>query len=134
MTLTAADRTAITELLALHGHLVDGGELDRLHELFTPDVAYDVTDLGHGTLVGVAAVREAALALGELNPVGHHVTNIVLTELAGNEVRAHSKGIGIRADGTCASVTYNDMITRDHHGWRIRQRKVLARRRPLGAG
>jgi SnoaL-like domain len=124
MALTAEDRTAITELLSMHGHLVDAGELDRLHELFTDDVTYDVTDLGAGSLEGLAAIREAALALGELNPVGHHVTNIVLTELADDQVRALSKGIGINADGTSGSVTYEDTISRGDQGWRISYRKA----------
>ena len=91
MALTAEDRAEITELISMHGHLVDAGELDRLHELFTADVTYDVTDLGAASLEGLAAIREAALALGELNPVGHHVTNIVLTQLADDRVRALSK-------------------------------------------
>jgi len=38
MRLTQEDRAAITELISLHGHLVDSGELDRLHELFTDDI------------------------------------------------------------------------------------------------
>jgi len=29
MALTGEDRTAITELISLHGHLCDSGELDR---------------------------------------------------------------------------------------------------------
>ncbi|MBB4943446.1 hypothetical protein FHR32_007846 [Streptosporangium album] len=133
MTLTAEDRTAIAELISLHGHLFDGGELDRMHELFTTDVTYDVTDIGGVSIEGVAALRDAALAMGELNPVGHHVTNIVLTEFADGQVHARSKGIGIRSDGTCASVTYEDTISRSDQGWRISHRKVLARRTPLGA-
>jgi 3-phenylpropionate/cinnamic acid dioxygenase small subunit len=131
MALSAQDRTAITELISLHGHLVDGGELHRMHELFTADVVYDVTDLGSEPIVGRAALRDAALAMGESNPVGHHVTNIVLTELAGDQVSARSKGIGINADGTCASVTYEDTISRGDQGWRISHRKILARRVPL---
>jgi SnoaL-like domain len=131
MALTAEDRAAIAALISMHGHLVDAGELDRLDELFTADVTYDVTDLGAGPLEGLAAIREAALALGELNPVGHHVTNIVLTELADDRVRALAKGIGINADGT-SSVTYQDTISRGDQGWRISHRKVLARRAPLG--
>ncbi|MFF7154242.1 nuclear transport factor 2 family protein [Streptomyces sp. NPDC008139] len=63
MPLTTEDRIAVTELIHLHGHLFDGGELDRLDELFTADVVYDVCDYGGGALVGVAAVREAALTL-----------------------------------------------------------------------
>jgi 3-phenylpropionate/cinnamic acid dioxygenase small subunit len=133
MTLTAEDRVQITELLALHGHLVDAGELDRLHELFTPDVTYDLSEFGRGSLQGVAAIRDTAVALGESNPVGHHVTNIVLTELTDDQVRARSKGIAINANGTCASVTYDDTISRGDQGWRISRRKILARRAPLGS-
>jgi hypothetical protein len=133
MSLIAEDRTAITELIALHGHLTDAGELDRMDEVFTADITYDVTDLGHGTIEGLPALRDAALALGEANPVGHHVTNTVLTEIAEDRVRALSKGIGINADGTCASVTYEDTVARGGRGWRITHRRVLARRAPLGA-
>jgi hypothetical protein len=132
MTLSADDRADIAELISLHGHLFDGGELDRLEELFTPEVVYDVTDFGQEPLIGVAAIREAALALGESNPVGHHVTNIVLAEIVDGQVHARSKGIGINADGTTGSVTYEDIITRGDQGWRISCRKVLARRAPLG--
>jgi hypothetical protein len=133
MTVTAEDRAAIRDLVSMHGHLVDAGELDRMHELFTEDVTYDVTDLGGGSIMGLTALREAALALGELNPVGHHVTNIVLTDFLDNEVRALSKGIGINADGTAGSVTYEDTIVRGDQGWRISHRRILARRTPLGA-
>jgi hypothetical protein len=58
--------------------------------------------------------------------------DIVLTELADDRVRALSKGIGINADGTSGSVTYEDTISRGDQGWRISHRKVLARRAPWG--
>jgi SnoaL-like domain len=134
MRLTQEDRAAITELISLHGHLVDSGELDRLDELFTDDITYDLSDFGLGSLEGMPAIRHAALALGEANPVGHHVTNVILTEHADNEAHARSKGIAINKDGTSGSVTYEDRFTRDERGWRIRYRKVEARRAPLGAG
>lgn len=130
MTLGVEDRMAITELIGLHGHLVDDGELDRLEELFTADVVYDATDLGHGALHGPAAVRDAARAMREHGTVGHHVTNIILTEVSEDQVRARSKGIGARADGTCGSVTYEDLIVRGTKGWRISRRKVAVRRKP----
>lgn len=124
------DRIAITDLISLHGHLVDGGEPTDV--LFTPDVEYDVTDLGGGVLVGPFALDEAGQALGDNNPVAHHVTNIVLTETGPDEVTARSKGFGVMSDGTCGSVTYDDLIVRTADGWRLRRRTVLARRRPLG--
>ncbi|MFJ6434127.1 nuclear transport factor 2 family protein [Streptomyces sp. NPDC091416] len=133
MALSVEDRLAVMELIALHGHLVDDGELHRLEELFTDDIVYDVTDLGHGSLIGVDAFRDAAIAMGARNPVGHHVTNIVLTDLGDGRVGARSKGIGINADGTSGSVTYEDLVVRAERGWRISYRKVIARRTPLGA-
>jgi SnoaL-like domain len=125
-----ADRIAITDLIALHGHLVDAGE--PADALFTPDIEYDVTDLGGGVIVGLAALEEAAEALGDQNPVAHHVTNIVLTETGPDEVTARSKGLGVMSDGSCGSATYDDLLVRTSAGWRIQRRRVRARRRPLG--
>jgi hypothetical protein len=132
MAFTADDRTEITELISMHGHLCDSGELDRLEELFTPDLVLDVSDLGQEPLLGVAACAAAARALGELNPVGHHVTNTVITEAPDGGVHALSKGLGVNADGTVGSVTYEDTVVRTPRGWRISHRKIRAHRAPLG--
>jgi len=128
VTLAPDDRAEITELLARHGHLFDDGELDRLDLLFTASVRYDVTAFGGGVLQGIEAIRAATLALGDRNPVGHHVTNVVLTEQPDGSVRARSKGIGVYADGTAGSVTYEDEIVRTDDGWRIDARTVAPRR------
>jgi ketosteroid isomerase-like protein len=133
MTLTEHDRADITDLINLHGHLADAGELDRLGELCTEGVVYDVGDFGLGSLVGVAAIRDAALALGQANPVGHHVTNIVITPVDEHTARVASKGIGIYADGTAGSVVYHDTVNRDADGWKLSHRKMIARRAALGA-
>jgi hypothetical protein len=101
--------------------------------VFSTDVVYDLTAFGHTSLHGLTAVNEATLALGEAHPVGHHVTNVVLTEVTDSEVRARSKGIGVNADGTTGSVTYDDTISRGAEGWRISRRGVVPHRRPLGA-
>ncbi|MFD3497504.1 nuclear transport factor 2 family protein [Streptomyces sp. NPDC058678] len=132
MTLALEDRLAVTELIALHGHLMDAGELDRSAELFTPDVVYDLSDFGQGQLTGIAAFTQAALALGAANPVAHHVTNVVIEEAAEDRVRVRSKGLAVMADGSCGSVTYEDTVVRVAEGWRICRRRVVARRVPLG--
>jgi hypothetical protein len=75
------DRSAITELIALHGHLVDDGRLEELNLMFADDVTHDLTAFGLGVHHGLSGVRESALALGDANPVGHHVTNIVNAEV-----------------------------------------------------
>lgn len=131
MALTTEDRSAIADLINLHGHLADRGDLDGLAVLFSEDVTYDVRSLGGGVLTGLAAIRDAALALGEANPVAHHVTNIVLSEDADGTVRALSKGLGVMADGSCGSVTYEDTVELGSDGWRITHRVVRARRTPL---
>ncbi|MEU1996744.1 nuclear transport factor 2 family protein [Nocardia gamkensis] len=132
MTLSIDDRLEINDLIAAHGHLMDAGELDRMDELFTPDVVYDLTELGFGELRGITALREAALALGDANPVGHHITNVLITQNDAGTVVVRSKGIGINADGGCGSVTYEDVVVRESAGWRISYRKVVPRRAPLG--
>lgn len=131
MALTTDDRIAIADLINQHGHLTDRGDFDGLAALFTADVTYDVSALGGPALVGLPAIREAALALADGNPVAHHVTNIVVRETADGSVHALSKGLGIMADGSANSVTYEDTIERTAAGWRITHRIVRPRRTPL---
>jgi ketosteroid isomerase-like protein len=132
MALSEQDRIDISDLINLHGHLTDAGDLDRAGELFTPDVTYDLDDFGLGSLHGTASVRAAALAVGDANPVGHHVTNIVITRIDDRSARVQSKGIGVMADGTAGSVAYDDIVTRQPDGWKISCRKVTAMRAALG--
>ncbi|MCX5063671.1 nuclear transport factor 2 family protein [Streptomyces sp. NBC_00201] len=132
MSLALEDRLAIIELVSLHGHLVDDGSLDRLEELFTADVVYDLTDFGQEPLSGVAAIQEAAWALGAANPVAHHVTNVVVTAWADGRAQVRSKGLGVKADGSCGSVSYDDTVVRTADGWRISYRRLSPRRTPLG--
>ena len=131
MTLTDEDRLLIHELLSLHGHLMDNGEFDRLDELFTMDVVYDVDAFGLGELLGIEAISQAAVALGDRNPLGHHITNVVITEVAADVVRVLSKGIGIQADGSSGTVSYDDIVRRMEQRWRIARCRVVARQKPL---
>ncbi len=118
------DRLAIHELLALHGHLMDAGEFDRLGELLTADSVY-------AGIAGFEALTAASKQLGGRNPVAHHVTNIVVSEDPDGTVRARSKGIGVYADGTAGSVVYDDVLRRTPAGWRIAERVISPRRTPL---
>jgi 3-phenylpropionate/cinnamic acid dioxygenase small subunit len=131
MALTTDDRMAIYELIALHGHLMDGGDFERLDELFTEDFIYDVTALGLRTLEGADALTEASRALGDDNPLGHHVTNALVIDDEGDVARVRSKGIGILPDGTSGTVVYDDLVRRTGAGWRIAHRTVIPRQRPL---
>ena len=129
--LSTDDRLAIYELIALHGHLMDSGAFDRLHQLFTHDFVYDVQALGFGLLKGTEALTEASRKLGDGNPLGHHVTNVIVIADEDNAATVHSKGIGIQADGTSGTVVYEDLVRRTSGGWRIACRTVIPRHRPL---
>lgn len=131
MTLTADDRFAITDLINRHGHLMDRSDFAGAEALFTPDVVYDVSAFGAGVQIGLAGAREAAYARLDSQPVAHHVTNIVLDEQPDGAVHALSKGLGIMADGSAGSVTYEDTIIRTPAGWRISHRVVRPRRTAL---
>lgn len=131
MTPSPIDEFEIHRVIALHGHLADTGAFDRFGEVFTDDVVYDLTAFDAGEVLGHLALRAMAVELGDRNPVGHHVTNIVLTTAAGDAATALSKGLAVYADGTVASVAYEDTLRRTTDGWRIARRRVLPRRRPL---
>jgi hypothetical protein len=131
MALTVADRWAISETIALHGHLFDNGELDRLDELFTPDVIYDLTDTGMTHLHGISAILDAALELGDGNPLAHHITNVTITEVRPHEVNTRCKAIVVMADGRCGTATYIDTLRKNDGRWRISRRIVQSHRIPL---
>lgn len=130
MSLAIEDRLAVEDLVKLHGHVVDRGAWDRLHEIFHPTAVLDLSAFGAGVIEGTEAIRDAALALGDRNPVAHHVTNIVVYE-DGAGILALSKGFGVRSDGTAGSVDYEDRIHRTDAGWRIVHRIIRARTVPL---
>jgi hypothetical protein len=132
MALTASDRQAIADVINMHGHLTDQGAFDRMDELFTPDAEFDLSDFGLGVRTGPAAMNDAIRAI-EQHPVGHHVTNMVLSEGRDGTVHAISKGIGIGADGHCGSVVYEDTLRAGPAGWRITRRTIRLRRVPLQA-
>ncbi len=71
----------------------------------------------------------AAFAGDERNPVGHHVTNVVVTPDGADAAAVRSKGIGVLADGRAGSVTYEDRVVRTPSGWRIGSRRVVPARR-----
>lgn len=128
------DRRLIAETIYLHGHIFDEGELERLNEIFTEDVVYDLSDLGAEPLRGIEAIRRSALALGEANPLAHHVTNLVITDIDGDAAATRCKAIAVMAGGECRSATYVDSLRREDGRWRIDHRTVLARRAPLRGG
>lgn len=131
MVLAAQERLEIADLIALHGHVMDEGELDRLDELFSSDIVYDLEDFGFEQLRGVDAIRDAARSMGDRNPLAHHVTNVLVGDSTDVGVRVRSKGLAVHKDGSTGSVVYEDIVQGEAHGWRIVYRKGKARKTPL---
>lgn len=129
MALSAADRLAVHELISLHGHLADDRRTGELHLLLTEDAAYDVSDYGLGVVRGLPALRRLFEAAPGEQPVGHHVTNVIVEddghEETGGVVRVRSKGLAVMADGRAGTVVYEDRVVRTPDGWRIAHRKVI---------
>jgi 3-phenylpropionate/cinnamic acid dioxygenase small subunit len=130
LNITTEDRVAIHDVIALHGHVADDRDWDRLGEVFTDDVVFDVTDYGYGTLHGLPAMQDLVRdSRGDASqPLGHHVTNIVIVGQDGGTVRARSKALTVAVEGTSTSAVYEDVLRREAQGWRISYRKVSARR------
>jgi hypothetical protein len=131
MSLTTADRLAIHELVSLHGHLADDRRSDDLGLLLTSDASYDVTAYGLGIVRGLDALIELFSSAPGDQPVGHHVTNVVVTADPDldNRARVRSKGLSVMADGRAGSVVYEDEVVRTTNGWRVSARVVVPSRR-----
>jgi hypothetical protein len=112
MTLSVEDRLSIHELISLHGHLTDDREHEKLHLLFTDDASYDISAYGLGVVRGLDALTELFRQRPGTQPVGHHVTNVIVGPGgAGTAADAgvdpdvdtaavRSKGLAVMADGT----------------------------------
>ena len=118
------DQCAITETLSMHGHIFDAGQLDRLDEIFTPEVVYDMSAVGIGAFDGIEVVRSAAASMGDRGPIAHHVTNVVISSDVDDVVTAQSKGLMLMADGTLESVNHLDTLRRHDGQWRISRRII----------
>ncbi|UYM05937.1 nuclear transport factor 2 family protein [Solicola gregarius] len=129
MPITVADRLAIHELISLHGHLADDGRPEGITDLMTVDGAYDVTDYGLGVVTGIDALVDLFRAAPGAQPRGHHVTNVIVTDLPGSDDSAtvRSKGLSVMPDGSAGTVGYEDEVVRTSDGWRISRRTVVRR-------
>ena len=126
--LTAEDRITIHELISLHGHLADDRTPARLGELLTEDAAYDLEAFGMGTVTGLPALMALFEQAPGEQPVGHHVTNVVVSEQPDGTARVRSKGLAVMADGAAGTATYEDHVVRTPVGWRIAHRTVRPHR------
>ncbi len=126
--LSIEDKLAIHDLISLYGHIIDQRQFSRIHELFTEDAIYDVTDFDGGIVIGPAGIEQLWLE-SKSHPLAHHATNVIVSEDAAGDVSVISKGIGVqRPDGRTGSTTYHDIVEKRPEGWRMTKRVALIRR------
>jgi SnoaL-like domain len=116
MMLSALDILEIQQLINLYWHLLDGRQFSRVDDLFAHNAVYDVTDFDSGIRCGTQAIAKVWGAAGDKHPLGHHATNIIITEEPDGTVRVASKGIGVRPNGSVSSVLYRDIVARSPGG------------------
>lgn len=126
--LSVEDRLSIHELISLHGHMADDRQHDRLDVLFTDDAAYDVSAYDFGVVRGLDALIELFRQRPGTQPIGHHVTNVIVAPRDDHTATVRSKGLAVMADGTTGTVTYDDVVVRTDAGWRISRRTVIPAR------
>ena len=126
--LSAEDRLAIHELIALYGYIIDERQFSRTPEVFAERAVYDCSDFGIEVIVGCDAIVALWSGPDSRHPLAHHATNVVVTPLEANRAAVISKGIGVRPGGMTGSVTYTDVVEKQPQGWRIIERKAVLRR------
>jgi hypothetical protein len=128
-TLTVEDRLEIHELVSLHGHLADDRRHDDLGLLMTEDAVYDLEEFGMGEVTGLPALTELFASAPGDQPLGHHVTNVlVIPDASDSDTAAvRSKGLSVMPNGAAGTVVYEDTVVRTSAGWRISRRRVVTR-------
>jgi hypothetical protein len=118
---------AITQVLALYGHVMDRRGASSLSDVFTDDATFDVTSLGGPVYQGLNDL-EAFLALDDaIHPPFHVLTNAFVYEDRG-VVRSLSKWLTVdRETGLPRSGDYRDEWRLTAGGWRIAERVALSR-------
>ena len=125
--LTADDVTAIHDLLARYGHVIDDRRWQDLGLLFTEDALFDASDFGAPVTASLEELRAMWSSDDDQHPLAHHATNVLVDEIDG-VVHVTSKGLGVLRDGRVATLVYHDEVRRTDAGWRL-SRRVATRRR-----
>lgn len=129
--MSAADRLEILNVLALYGHVIDDGDLDRLGEVFTADAVLEPTLTAPWRgLDEIHDYFENFVPNQPIPTIAHHMTNPLVTMGEdGVTASARSKTLGIRKDLGYVTGEYRDDLVKTAAGWRINKRSIIRRTR-----
>ena len=124
-----ADRLELHELPGRYGDAIDDRNWPGLARIFTEDATFDLTDLGSRKCVGLDDIRRFMDTEAE-HPRAHLMTNIYVDETStGVEVRFRI--VALREGGKVFTASYYDDVVKTTNGWRVKDRVITRRRRPL---
>ena len=131
--LDALDIVLIHQLLGRYGHFIDDRRWELFGELFTPDATIDYeSTTGRVERAGRDAIVVWFRELERSHPPAHHVTNIVVDELAdaSGRVDVHSKFIApyTRSHHVPKRLyggKYHDVVVKTEAGWRFAHKQCI---------
>ena len=129
--LPLADVVEIAQVLARYGHIVDNGDVDALDQVFTADAVMQPAHPGMAPIVGLDALRAM---IGSIPQPNHNTLPPTLSVDAEGTVRAVSRYLQLRPDGTVVNGEYLDVLVPTGAGWRVGHRRVLRRHPPMDEG
>lgn len=124
-----ADRLELHELPGRYGDAIDDRAWDRLDDIFTIDGVFDLTDLGGPRCAGLDAIKQFMDVEAE-HPRTHLMTNIYVDETPAG-VQLRFRIIALFDGGKVGTASYYDDVVKTPAGWRVSNRVITRRRRPL---
>jgi uncharacterized protein (TIGR02246 family) len=134
MTTTAAGPTVdadveqIRRLAHDYAHAVDGGRLDGIVAVFTPDAVWDTSAVGGDVSQGLDEIRAYFAASAESLPATVHMTTNHIVDVDGDAATGTSyfHAVFLDAAGTRheALGRYEDTYARTSDGWKVQRRIV----------
>ena len=124
-----ADRLELHELPGRYGDAIDDRDWDRLDDIFTTDGVFDLTDLGAPRCEGLAAIKQF-MDTEAVHPRTHLMTNIYVDETP-TGVQLRFRIVALLGEGKVGTASYYDDVVKTPAGWRVTNRVITRRRRPL---
>jgi SnoaL-like domain len=124
----ALARAQLAELAARYGDIIDSRDWESLRQIFTSAVAFDVSDIGDGVIVGLDQLMRY-MAGPVQHPLAHLITNVYVPQLGIDSAVMSSRLLAVQHDGTVAVGAYRDEVMLTAGGWRISNRVFSYTRR-----
>ena len=123
-----ADRLELHELPGRYGDAIDDRNWEGLHQIFTDDAVFDLTDLGAPRLEGIEEIKRF-MDEDAQHPRTHTMTNIYVDDTP-DGVKLHFRILALLPEGKVGTASYYDDVVKTDDGWRVKHRVITLRRRP----